>query len=200
MKDILKTTFEENIARVESLVAVYQAHPDATGRGRKAAPVLDILRAAVVLLHASLEDLLRGIATWKLPQAGKAVLDEIPLVGTGPNARKLSLGDLTMHRGRSIDEVIAASVDEHLLRSNYNSTREIASLMQSVGVDPTKVNARFSGLEDLMKRRHQIVHRADRQSTVKGSGDHRVRAINRQTVESWISDARQFVNDALSQL
>lgn len=200
MKDVLRTTFDQNIARVESLVSLYQAHASATGKGRKPASVLDILRAAVVLLHASLEDLLRGVAAWKLPLAGKSALDEIPPSGTGPNLKKLALGDLVAYRGRSIDEVISASVDEYLVRSNYNSTKEIASLMKSVGVDPGKVNAKFSGLEALMLRRHQIVHRADRQAAVRGSGDHRVRAINRQTVERWIADAKAFVDVTLSEL
>ncbi len=200
MKEELQSTFDGNLARVRSLVSAYQAHPIASGRGRKPVYVLDILRAAVVLLHASLEDLLRGVAAWKLPVAGKATLDEIPLAGTGPVVKKLALGDLVAHRGRTVDNVIADSVNEYLLRSNYNNTADISRLLSSVGVDTSAVNSRFAGLDALMKRRHQIVHRADRQTTVRGSGDHRVRAINQTTVASWISDAQSFAKDLLAQL
>ena len=76
MLDTISDNFNENLARVENLVVTYESHPDTQGRGRKSAELLDILRAAVVFLHAALEDALRSIARWKLPAAGSAVLDD----------------------------------------------------------------------------------------------------------------------------
>jgi hypothetical protein len=200
MKDRLQQTLKQNLARVESLVQTYESHPDAKGRGRKSAELLDILRAAVVLLHASLEDMLRGVAAWKLPAADKAVLDEIPLAGVGANPRKVLLGDLSQHRTKRIDEVIAESIDGYLQRSNYNNPGEVAELLQNVHVDTAKVNGRFTGLGTMMERRHQIVHRADRQQKVKGSGDHTVRAINKYQVRAWLEDVRVFATDLFAQL
>jgi hypothetical protein len=162
--------------------------------------VLDILRAGVVLLHASLEDVLRGIAEWKLPTAAKDVLDHIPLVGTGPLAKRIFLGELAAHRGKTVDELIRSSVEEYLLRSNYNNTREVSGFLESVGVDVSKLNSRFKGLEEMMNRRHQIVHRADRQQHVSGSGDHTVRALNKYTIRTWIDDVQSFATDLFAQL
>ena len=192
MIEEIRENLEQNLARVEKLVCTYESHPDAQGKGRKSAEVLDILRAAVVLLHASLEDLLRGIAHSKLPSAAPAVLNEIPLVGLGPNPRKFLLGDLAPFRGKSVDQVFVESVNAHLEHSNYNNTQEIANLLNAVGIDVAKVNSRFGDLQALMERRHQIVHRADRQPEVIGRGDHEVRAINKRTVRDWAESVRQF--------
>ncbi len=192
MLEKIRDNLEHNLARVESLVRTYENHPDAQGQGRKSTEVLDILRAAVVLLHASLEDLLRGIAYWKLPTASQNVLNNIPLVGHGPTAKKFLLGDLAAFRGRTVDEVVTQSVNAYLGQSNYNNTDDIASLLTSVGVNVAQVNATFGDLQALMDRRHQIVHRADRQMQVIGSGDHEVRGINKDTVRGWANAVDQF--------
>jgi len=192
MKDKLRQTLDANLARVESLVSSYESHPDARGRGRKDTAVLDILRAAVVLLHASLEDLLRGIAEWKLPSASKEVLDEIPIVGRDSATKKLTLGDFVVHRGKTVDTVFEESVESYLQRSNYNNTDDIAKVLGSVDIDVSKVNSRFSDLQVMMLRRHQIVHRADRKAKVSGSGDHAVSAINKHLVRSWATAVREF--------
>jgi hypothetical protein len=192
MLDTIRDNFNENLARVENLVVTYESHPDAQGRGRKTAEVLDILRAAVVFLHSALEDALRSIARWKLPLAGTAVLDEIPLVGQGANPKKFLLGELASHRGKRIDDLLSESVNAYLEQSNYNSTTEISKLLQSVGVDIATVNARFADLQALMERRHQIVHRADRQQEVRGSGDHEIRPINKDTVRGWAAAVLEF--------
>jgi hypothetical protein len=52
-----------------------------TSRGRPSVAAIDILRAYVVLLHASMEDLLRSVLAWKLPSAKPEHLEEVPLVG-----------------------------------------------------------------------------------------------------------------------
>jgi hypothetical protein len=193
MLDTIRNNFNENLARVESLVTVYESHPDAHGRGRKSAEVLDILRAAVVFLHATLEDALRSIARWKLPSAGSVVLNEIPLIGQGSNPKKFLLGELANHRGKRIDDVLIESVNAYLEHSNYNNTADISKLLQSVGVEVVPaVNYRFADLQALMERRHHIVHRADRQQAVTGSGDYEIRAINKDTVRNWIAVVRDF--------
>lgn len=200
MLDGIRDNLQHSLDRVENLVCTYESHPDAQGAGRKSVEVLDILRAAVVLLHASLEDVLRGVAYWKLPTASADVLNKIPLVGQGPNPTKFYLGALTTFRGRTVDDVFTESVNVHLERSNYNNTDDIAALLTSIGVDTTTVDATFADLQALMERRHQIVHRADRQQTVTGSGDHAVRAINKQTVRGWATAVNQFANTLFAQL
>jgi hypothetical protein len=196
MLDEIKENLRQNLDRVESLVQTYESHPDAQGQGRKSTEVLDILRAAVVLLHASLEDVLRKVAGWKLPATSAETLNEIPLVGLGSNPKKFLLGDLVKFRGKTIEQVFQESVDAHLEQSNYNNPGEIASLLRSIGVDVAKVESHFAGLGELMKRRHQIVHRADWQKQIAGSGDHWVGGINKITVRGWAENVRAFA-DAL---
>lgn len=197
----IKQTLNENLDRVENLVKTYEAQPDVVGqRGRKSAQVLDLLRAGVVFLHASLEDMLRSIANWKLPLAGQDVIDDIPLIGVGANPKRFLLGALVAHRGKTIDQLITESVSDSLDRSNYNNVGDIASLLTSIGVNVENVNDEFDQLNELMERRHQIVHRADRQETVVGSGDHRVRGINKDTVRQWAASVKNFAEKLTAEI
>jgi hypothetical protein len=192
MLDQIRDNLELNLARVESLVVTYETHANFKGKGRKSAKLLDILRAAVVLLHASLEDVLRTTAAWKLPTSSRETLNAIPLTGHGPNPIKFFLGDLVAFRGKTVNDVFLESVTAYLEKSNYNNPEEIRKLLVGVGVDVSKCDSEFPRLRDLMARRHQIVHRADRQERVIGSGDHKIRAINRHKVREWVEAVREF--------
>ena len=75
-REEIKTNFNYNLSRVENLVAVFKRHAPGV-QGRRNVGDLDILRAAVVLLHASFEDLLRNIAYSRLPLADSVVLTKI---------------------------------------------------------------------------------------------------------------------------
>src|SRR5204863_301692 len=90
----------------------------------------DILRAVVVLTHAYLEDFLRTIATRLLPVADEKTLNQVPLVGCAGDKGKFTLGKLAQYRGKMVDDVLRASVEEYLERSNFNSTTEIVSLLE----------------------------------------------------------------------
>lgn len=198
MKDRIAERFSENIKRVRNLVSIYEEHLAGAGSGRRGHMKTDVLRAATVLLHASVEDMLRSLAYWKLPMANTDVLDKIPLVTAAP-AIKFSLGALTAHRGKSVDEVIAASVNGYLERSNYNNVEEVAAFLGNIGVTVANVNGTFPTLEEMMKRRHQIVHRADRDET-GGSGRHAVRSIGRNKVREWADAAEAFCYTVLNEI
>ena len=200
MLDQMRYNLDQNLARVENLVITYETDPDAQGQGRKSAQVLDILRAAVVLLHATLEDVLRTTASWKLPTASSAALNDIPLVGLGSSPKKFFLGELAAFRGKRVDEVLTESVQAHLEKSNYNNLGEIRALLNGIGVDESSMTPFFAALQELTDRRHQIVHRADRQPRVVGSGDHQIRGINRQTVRGWAQAVRAFSDALFAQL
>jgi hypothetical protein len=51
----------------------------------------------------------------------------------------------------------------------------------------------------MMNRRHQIVHRADRNAH-PGSGHHRASSIGRPAVTNWIDAVSEFVHDVLEQI
>ncbi len=198
MKQAISDRLGDNIARVRNLVSLYETSLAGAGQGRRGHAKTDVLRAATVMLHASVEDCLRSLAYWKLPLAASDVLDRIPLVTAAP-ATKFSLGALAAHRGQSVEEVITASVNGYLERSNYNNVQEVTSFLQAIGVNVANVQRWFAPLEEMMKRRHQIVHRADRDET-GGRGRHSVRSIGRHKLHEWIDTAEGFCNAVLNEV
>ena len=194
----IRTKFDDNIARVRNLVTLYTDALAGVGQGRRPVNSSDVLRAATVLLHATLEEFLRGISRWRLPDASEDALNEIPLVGL-QRADKFQLGRLSRHRGESIDDVITASIEKHLERSNYNNTTEITHLLESIGVDVQRVNDLYPQLTELIERRHLIVHRADRDNH-PGRGFHRTKSIGRQNILRWIDIVVEFAARVCNEL
>ena len=95
MKSEIENRFNGNLDRVEYLVALYET--GSSGSGRRAVDTSDILRSAVVFLHATLEDFLRSLLEWKLPTAQASYLKDVPLVGKKPRST-FSLDDLALFR------------------------------------------------------------------------------------------------------
>lgn len=197
MKQEITDRFALNIARVKNLIAIYTGQLAGQGKGRRGHQKTDVLRAATVLLHASVEDVLRSLAYWKLPAATTQVLDQIPFAGG--TAMKITLGTLSAQRGKSVDDVIKESVDASLERSNYNNVNEVCSLLQSINLNIAAVQPYLQKLEDAMKRRHQIVHRADANPN-PGRGNHQVASIAPATVNDWVANTEQFVQAVLNQV
>jgi len=194
----ITTKFDDNLARVRNLVALYIDDLAGVGQGRRPVHSSDVLRAATVLLHATLEEYLRGLSRWKLPLASEDALNGIPIVGSQRPDKSL-LGRLASHRGKSVDDVIAESVDKYLERSNYNSTTEVSQLLERIGVDTSAVSHLFPTMAEIMDRRHQIVHRADREDR-PGRGFHRARSIGRRALGRWIEAVLEFAAKVSNQL
>ena len=79
MKTEIENRFNGNLERVGHLVEIYETLT--AGPGRRPVDTSDILRSAVVFLHAALEDFLRSLLEWKLPSAQASYLKDIPLKG-----------------------------------------------------------------------------------------------------------------------
>jgi hypothetical protein len=199
MKQQIEQRFTQNIARVKNLVNIYRTQLAGPGKGRRGHQTTDVLRAATVLLHASLEDVLRSLAYWKLPAAPPAELDKVPLVGD--KALKFTLGALAAHRGKTVDEVIKESTDASLERSNYNNLRDVTTLLQAIGLKTVPLESYMATLNLAMQRRHQIVHRADANPNPQpGRGNHRVASISPAKLEDWMNNTEQFVQAVLAQV
>lgn len=186
-------TFEKNFLRLKNLIELYKSI--STGQGRKPTNSLDILRATTVLAHSTLEDYLRNLLLWKLPSENQEKINNIPLMGTSLIGRptKFSLGELTLHRGKSIDEVIDASVKEYLNTVSFNDTSDIVKALTSISITITpEMQNLFPTLNEMIKRRHNIVHRADRDVSV-GRGNHRIKSISVQKVEKWKKEIDKLV-------
>jgi hypothetical protein len=202
MIEILKERFRSNIDRARNLVAIYDRVAGGV-QGRTGVAESDLLRAAVVFLHASLEDLLREIATWRLPHAGQEVLSRIPFAGGDGRKTTLTLGDLARHRGKGVDELIAESIVTHLDRSSYNGIDDIAKLFVQIDFpsEATKnlMVCHAAGLEALMSRRHQIVHRLDWRK-ISGRRRHGVLPIGKKSIEVWADSVLKFSDEIFKEL
>jgi len=189
--------FERNLQRTENLVELYR-QAAGSGQGRRPVYSTDILRAATVFLHATLEDFLRGVAELRLPEAPPEALQDIPLIGTSDIGRptKFSLADLARHRKKSVRRVITDSVVNTLEVTSFNNLNDVTKLLGRLGVQPSKVNGRFFDLGAFMKRRHHIVHRADA-NPQRGKGHHSVLGLNQANLDRWVEAVREFV-DAVS--
>lgn len=197
MRQGIEDRFRRNVARVRHLVDSYGRLAGA-GQGRRPVNTSDLLRAATVFLHATLEDLLRSIEMWRLPSASEARLDGIALVDFDGRPAKFFLGKLAAHRGKTVDEVIAQSIARQLQRSNYNTIADIRDVLDLAGIAPAAVDKYFPQLEELMRRRHHIVHQADR-NAAQGRGQFQTQSISTVAVNRWIQTVEAFATDVIAQ-
>jgi len=151
----------------------------------------DILRAAVVLTHAQLEEFLRTMARVLLPEAQETCLNEIPLAGLGGRKEKFFLGKLVQHKGKLVDDLLKESVSEYLERSNYNSIEEISNLLQVLGFNVRDHTTEFPAIQRMIERRHQIVHRADRSEAPHSVGP--LQPIKFDDVSRWLHATQEFM-------
>lgn len=184
-KHSIGLTFEANIDRVAELVAAH----DELGTTDAPRPIQeDLLRSAVVLLHASLEDLLRSTSEHLLPRQGPTVLDEVGFpAGPDRTKSKFTLGELHPFKGRTVDEVIQAAVSARLQRASFNNVSEVAGTLERMGLSRSLLDPDQTRVEAMIKRRHLIVHRADRDRASDGAGVPLTSPIAKSTVDRWRS-------------
>ncbi len=194
----IESQFESNLRRVRNMLDLYD-QAVAAGPGFDEVLWTDVLRGAVVLVHASLEDMLRSLAAWKFPTAPPDVLGSIPLTGVD-DARRTRFGmpELARHRGKTVDDVVTASVEDYLQRATYGHPGEVKSLLAGCGGDPNVVDSYTRWLGPMMARRHWIVHRVDREPPA----DHRsqgLRPLRRYTVATWIDKVERLARALVEQ-
>lgn len=189
--------FSANVGRVRQLLAVYQ-RVAGSGPGRPSVGEADILRAAVLLLHAALEDLLRSIEEQRLPVAAAKAFSGILFPGTR-RAEKFSLIELAAYRGQTVDDVFRNAVSAHLEHSNYNNINEVIGALDRAGIMASWGQADRSRIGSMMRRRHWIAHRADR-NPVAGRGHHTTQSLGYNVVNTWTLTVEAFGNDVLTHL
>ena len=180
--------FNRNSQRVRVLIASAEAMTAATPESKPHAE--DLLRAATVFLHATVEELLRGLAQVHLPSS-EGALDRIPLAGSKDTLRpeKFLLGALARHRGKTVDEVIMQSVRDHIARRTFSNVGEIAALFEQIGLRlPGNTEELMRKIAALIARRHEIVHRAD-----IIDGEQSPTSLESKTVEVWRKAVESFV-------
>lgn len=200
----IKERFDANIGRVRALIAS-QGHVPNGAYGHPPAIRADIreemLRAAVVLLHAALEDLLRSIEEQWWPTASADAYEAIRFTAPGGDARskkdKFTLKDLASWRSRSVDDVFSVAIEAHLAQSNYNNVADVKAILNRTGLQAGWVDQDGGPLSSLMTRRHRIAHRADRNFAGRG---HASEPIAHGTVVAWADVVEAFGRRVLAEL
>jgi hypothetical protein len=164
--DLLDARFRLNMGRIDGLVKLVFSDLDPlrqTEALQSGGVRADILRAIVVFLHATFEDVLRTMARQRIAAAKEQVLDKIPLVGTSRSGRaeKFHLGALNEHRGKTVDQLIHESVESYLDRESFGSCGDVDDVLIQMALDTAPFKPLYSDLDRMMKRRHRIVHEAD---------------------------------------
>jgi hypothetical protein len=185
---------KEGLERANALIAVADGLTDQSR-------AQDVLRAVVVLNHAYLEDALRTLASQLLPEAGEEALNEIPLASSGSvaHAQKFHLGKLVQHKGKTVDGVIRESITQHLDRATYNDTTQISQQLDTLGFKIEDHNTYFPTIQQMMQRRHQIVHRGDR-AKATDSDTYAPQPVDRQQVVTWLHATTSFVQSLVHPL
>ncbi len=188
-RDQIGSHFDNNLGRVMKLLALHGVIVNGDS-GLPTSHWPDLLRAAVVLLHATLEDLLRSLAEWKLPQAHPDAFDRIAFALDERRKKELTLSELAHFRGRSVDSVINDSVNAHLESATYNDVNSVVKLLRDVQVDVVIPRNQKAKLASMMVRRHLIAHRADRDPPDE-QGVRTEREIDPRSVEEWADTVRE---------
>jgi hypothetical protein len=198
-KDAIQQRFSANLSRVSALVATFRQMT--AGRGRPAVVETDLLRAAVVLLHASFEDLLRSCAELILPLRPAKTFEDwsIPLPQSAERRTKLTLSEIMQFRGRSIDDVLAIAIQHRLDHASYNNFYEVSRWADELGLIVPSRQSYQPNLDAMMKRRHQIAHRADR-NKLTGSGHYVAAHLSDVTVDTWRRNVEAAGKDILAQI
>jgi len=200
MKEIITRNFFSNIQRVRDLTQIHlqiEANPTQYSLVYAA----DVLRAAVMLLHATLEDLLRGLYRWKLPDRGAEQWSKIPLKGlaNGNHPKPFHFGNLKDYSEITVKDLLNQSLDEYLNYTNYNRIEDITTLLSEIEIDKEAIETYFPDLMQMMLRRHNIVHRADRErgqsESVSG-----ILEINYSVVIGWLETVEKVGEKILLQV
>jgi hypothetical protein len=203
-KQDIEDRFSANVGRVQSLVNTYNILVG-PGGGRSSVEHADVLRAAVLLLHAALEDLLRSTEELRLPLPTVPpkvfeALKFVPPSGVWKDAKeKFTLADLAAYRGQSVDDVIGRAIELYLDRSNYNNIADVKSAIDRAGLMNPLTNDDAATIEAMMKRRHWIAHRAD-PNPMSGRGHHAAQSIGRSQVDGWVSVVESFGKALLARM
>jgi hypothetical protein len=76
-------------------------------------------------------------------------------------AEKFHLGALNAHRGKTVDQLIQESVENYLDRESFGSCADVDEILTQIGLDTAPFKPLYADLDQMMKRRHRIVHEAD---------------------------------------
>lgn len=191
---------DQNLSRVENLIAIYEDNAAQSRIRRRRPHDTDILRAAVVMLHSTLEDFLRSVLQWRLPTSGKEDIEQIPLLGSRQRtAAKFNLGTLIEFRDWKVGDLIDESIRTYLDSwSTFNDASQVIAAINQSGLEADAFQ--YDELNEMIIRRHNIVHKADSAKSEGVHGIYHVKPISVTKVKSYVESVRNLKTYVLQQL
>ena len=195
--DFTNGEFRENLARVHNLVTAAKRLEELQTGGLEK----EVLRAAVAFLHSTLEEVVRSLYQHKLPNVAPERLNNVPLAGReiSPRPKPILLGDLRLHSGKIVENVIVESIDRYVDMLSINNSTQLVQCLELAEISHRGMEPHFASLDLLMKRRHQIVHQMDRTNALDPLSEP-INDIDAPTVEAWIASVEAFSNELMSRV
>jgi RiboL-PSP-HEPN len=190
----IQDRYNFNIRRVNRLIDIF----DELGDRIAGSYGVDLLRAAVVLLHAALEDVLRNMIEWKLPLDKKAMLARLRFPTT-ERKEKCSLLELVeLYPDKTVQEIQTLAFEHYLNHLNWNSRKDIEETLKMLKLGSPKDKQTLLTVDDLIQRRHLIVHQGDRDH-FDNTSHGKIRDLDAYEVREWIDAVEKFILPLLLQ-
>ena len=129
----------------------------------------DLLGAAIVFLHATLEEYLRLVALQEWPKLEKEKLQTVikQYNRLGNKNVKLSLLDIVDYRDKTFDSVLVDEIQTFIYQGmNFNSLDEIQAFLKTVNVSLANLaeelgQKTLDNVSALIYKRHLVAHQAN---------------------------------------
>jgi hypothetical protein len=208
-----KEEFDLNLKRVGNLLNIFdrenakkkeevQSSPDE--KEQVEIEQQDLLRASVVFLHASFENYFRTVIIDYLKTNKQNTNVKLPEMGLpnaeNPRTEKFYISQLLPYLGKNVNSLVDEAIENHMNKISFNNFNDICTWTNTMRIDLRTfkaVDGYSEKLEKLIKRRHKIVHEADKSSGSNTENeDEKTRAarIQKGSVDTWIKVVACLVN------
>lgn len=203
--DTLTERFTGNMRRCQALLEVVENMRDDP---RISSVADDMVRSVVVLLHATLEDLLRTILSIHYRRSPEALNLQARNVAVPAGKiwqdlleanREFRAESEEEHvRSMSIDEYVESVIGRTLSRRSYTDTDQVGVFLRETGLEipEDERSVYLADISSLMARRHRIVHNADLNPAETPSPN----SIDQDEVDGWRTAVLEFGNTLLGKL
>ena len=91
----------------------------------------------------------------------------------------------------SVDELVERSINAYIDKMSFTSVGDIVDLLSSLNINQEKIKPLFPIIDDMIRRRHHIVHKADRIKSA-GPGKQFAISLSAQKVKKWNNTVNHF--------
>lgn len=140
----------------------------------------------MVFLHSSLEEIIRNLYLYNLPNASAENLNKITLATNEHSHRpkSIQLGDLLEFKGQFVENVIQESINRYVDVLSINNSTQLVECLKLANIRYEPLRQFFDPLNSLMQRRHQIVHQMDRSNELDPLA-YPINIIDLEIVNNW---------------